>query len=488
MIRNDINGLKGIAILCVILYHISDLLKSTNPSLTTLFDGGFLGVDIFFVISGYLTCRGILTKCDDNSFSVITFYTKRVLRIIPPLIAVCLFTLILGYFLLFPNVYEELAKEAVSAFLFIANYRFADSGGYFSLSSQDKLLLHTWYLAVTFQFYLVFPLVLIALRKLLGNERLRFSILILFIISLASAVICSRKGQGYLLTECRIWEILLGCALFSYEYRLHNFFCKKMMLQHIIRIFATLGLLVSVFYVNLDNGLYYVECSVSTVVATALLLLIGTSGKSLYTFKPLCYLGIISYSLYLWHWPLMIFALRCGIFSNVSHIICILVLLTALSYLSYRYIEKTVFSGTAVALSLVLCIGSSFFIIKSNGDNYLGKYMVKDVQVMVNDDLPLEEKYSPRVVISDNSNHVYQYGDQTKTPSIFIIGDSHSEHYNYYLKNINKLPVYSLYMHATLAYGSRFNNYKVQMLSGPDERHTFYSLYTQMLLRRQNSL
>ena len=159
--RSDIDGLKGIAIIAVVLYHFFDLLKSFESSTVTTFSGGFLGVDIFLIISGFLITSGIVHKLENQSFSLSVFYKRRLLRILPPLIAVCAFCLVIGFFVLFPSVYTELSLEVINTLTFIGNYRFAHSGGYFALDTSEKLLLHTWYLCITIQFYLIYPLLIL---------------------------------------------------------------------------------------------------------------------------------------------------------------------------------------------------------------------------------------------------------------------------------------------------------------------------------------
>ena len=200
-IRHDIDGLKGIAILAVVFYHFFDLLKSAHFTESTLFDGGFLGVDIFFVISGFLITSSVFYKLSNNDFSLLAFYKRRCLRILPPLLFVCIFTLIIGYFLLFPEVYKELNIEVANALLFIGNFRFANSGGYFALTSSDKPLLHTWYLAVTIQFYILFPLIVLLLKKVFSLKRLPLAVTVVFIFLTVTSVIVSRNGKGYLLTQ-----------------------------------------------------------------------------------------------------------------------------------------------------------------------------------------------------------------------------------------------------------------------------------------------
>ena len=128
-IRNDIDFLKAVAILCVVFYHLFDLLNISYNLNIHLFDGGFLGVDIFLVISGYLITGSIFKSLNSESFSLKSFYSKRLLRLYPPLIVLILFCLIFGYFLLFPDVYKETAIESVNALIGTSNIRFANSGG-----------------------------------------------------------------------------------------------------------------------------------------------------------------------------------------------------------------------------------------------------------------------------------------------------------------------------------------------------------------------
>ncbi|MGN0894511.1 MAG: acyltransferase family protein, partial [Succinivibrio sp.] len=178
-IRKDIDGLKGIAIAAVVLYHFFELLNTFESTNITLFSSGFLGVDIFLVLSGYLISASVISKLDTDSFSLKEFYKRRLLRILPPMIFMCLFTLLAGYFFLLSSVYRELSLENLFALTFIGNYRFAFSGGYFALDSSEKLLLHTWYLCITIQFYLICPILLSLLVKLFSRQKLGTSVSVL---------------------------------------------------------------------------------------------------------------------------------------------------------------------------------------------------------------------------------------------------------------------------------------------------------------------
>ena len=164
--RKDIDFLKTIAIFSVIFYHFFDLLKSNLLSSVTLFEGGFLGVDVFLLISGFLICGSIVSKLNTDSFNLLQFYTRRVTRIYQPLLVFCAIILFIGYFILFPDIYKETGREVANAIIATANFRFANSTGYFDLESLDKVLLHTWYIAITIQFYLICPVILVSLKKI----------------------------------------------------------------------------------------------------------------------------------------------------------------------------------------------------------------------------------------------------------------------------------------------------------------------------------
>ena len=310
--RLDIDGIKAIAILAVVFYHLFDLLKSAHFTELTLFDGGFLGVDIFFVISGFLITSSVFYKLSNNDFSLLSFYKRRFLRIVPPLLFVCIFTLIIGYFLLFPEVYKELNIEVANTLLFIGNFRFANSGGYFALDSSDKLLLHTWYLAVTIQFYILFPLIVLLLKKVFSLKRLPLAVTVVFILLTVTSVLVSRNGKGYLLTQCRIFELFFGSVLFFYKDIVYKrVFSLNTYLPLFGEVLGIVIIIASIFTVELQNGIWTVTISLPTMLGTALIIL-SHNKNSVLRLPPLTLLGRCSYSLYLWHWPLFVFALRCG--------------------------------------------------------------------------------------------------------------------------------------------------------------------------------
>ena len=475
-VRLDIDGLKGLAILSVVFYHLFDLLKSAHLSESTLFDGGFLGVDVFFVISGFLICGSVLSKLSTDAFSVFSFYKRRFLRIVPPLLFVCLFTIVLGYFLLFPDVYRELNIEVANALVFIGNFRFANSGGYFALDSSDKLLLHTWYLCVTIQFYILFPLIVLLLKKLFGIQKLSLSLTVVFILTLAVSVIVSRNGKGYLLTQCRIFELFFGAVLFCYKDVIYEkVFKRYSSLPLFGEITGTALLIISVFTVKLDNGIWSVDISLLTLVATAIVIL-SHNKNSLLRFFPLSLLGKSSYSLYLWHWPLFIFALRCGLTDSLLKIVCVLATIILFTFISYVLCEKRKVKVKVTLLLYIICASSYFYFNHNFGKNYLSNFIIQQPQ-----DIQLDKDYTPSVAFQEGKEIVWHYGLQSDTPHIFFVGDSNSYHYMYYLKNINKTSIYYLAEPAVMAYGKEFASMKKGYFLPYEVRQDYYRVYKQTL-------
>ena len=471
-IRHDIDGLKAIAILAVVFYHLFDLLKSAHFTESTLFDGGFLGVDIFFVISGFLITSSVFYKLSNNDFSLLSFYKRRFLRIVPQLLFVCIFTLIIGYFLLFPKVYRELNIEVTNALLFIGNFRFANLGGYFALDSSDKLLLHTWYLAVTIQFYILFPLIVLLLKKVFSLKRLPLAVTVVFILLTVTSVIVSRNGKGYLLTQCRIFELFFGSVLFFYKDIVYKrVFSLNTYLPLLGEVLGIVIIIASIFTVELQNGIWTVTTSLPTMLGTALIIL-SHNKNSVLRLPPLTLLGRCSYSLYLWHWPLFVFALRCGYTDTVlscSIVILVILIFTALSYI---FTEKRKIDYKVTVTLFLLCTVSYFYFHHVDGKNYLSKSFVTVPQ-----DLVLEKQYIPSVAFQKGNQAVWHYGLQTETPKIFFVGDSNLGHYIWYLRNKNKTAVYSLARAAIMAYGKYFTGLKSIYYDSLEDKANYYDLY-----------
>ncbi|MBM3392738.1 MAG: acyltransferase, partial [Betaproteobacteria bacterium] len=215
--RADINGLRGIAVLAVVLYHFGVI----------GFGGGFVGVDVFFVISGYLMTKIILEPLSAQRFSLPAFYLARARRIVPGLAALCALLLLYGWYRLSPIDYKLLAKHVGSSLAFVSNQVFWKESGYFDADAHEKWLLHTWSLSVEWQFYLAYPLLILVARRLFGH-RANFAIVLwmLFVASLAwSAWLAfANPSKAFFLLPTRAWEMLAGGLIC-----LHQQFCDRLL-------------------------------------------------------------------------------------------------------------------------------------------------------------------------------------------------------------------------------------------------------------------
>jgi peptidoglycan/LPS O-acetylase OafA/YrhL len=295
--RPDIQGLRGVSVLAVIIFHLAVGLP-----------GGFIGVDIFFVISGFLM-TGIIsdefTRRGTLSFG--EFYSRRIRRIFPALLVMILLTTGLGYFLLFPGDYKEFARSGLYAALSLGNVFFFFSTGYFDIPSESKGLLHTWSLGVEEQFYLVWPPIMIGLLSVAKGRRASMAWLLLgivgagFLVSVYG-VLTNPKAAFYLL-HARLWELAAGGFLV---------FAPRLRSQWLNEQLPAVGLgliLWSVFFLS-PEWLFPGWNALPAVVGAALIINPGSASSfvaRVLSFQPLPFVGKISYSLYLWHWPLIVF-------------------------------------------------------------------------------------------------------------------------------------------------------------------------------------
>ncbi|MFM8875477.1 MAG: acyltransferase family protein, partial [Anaerolineae bacterium] len=301
--RADIDGLRGIAVIVVILFHAG----------FETFSGGFVGVDIFFVISGYLITTIILTELDKGHFSLVNFYERRVRRILPALVLVLTVSLIYAWFRLLPVDMEDFARSLVAVSTFSSNILFWQTSGYWETSSDIKPLLHTWSLAVEEQYYLIFPLFLMFMWRF--RKRWIFaSFILVAILSLAVAQwgAYNKPSASFYLLPTRAWEIAIGAVLafiFLYKLKIVNNLISNTFLSNIMAILGLTMIGYSVFFFDANTPFPSFYALVPTL-GTGLIVFFSTSetitGRLLST-KPLVTIGLISYSAYLWHQPLFAF-------------------------------------------------------------------------------------------------------------------------------------------------------------------------------------
>ncbi len=329
--RADIDGLRAISVLSVIFFHTG------IPG----FSGGYVGVDIFFVISGYLITSVILKDIHSGQFSISRFYERRVRRIFPALFPVIVFTLIIGRFLLIPISFKVLGESITATTLFASNILFWIQSGYFDATAITKPLLHTWSLAVEEQFYIFFPLLLVAINKYSKNRYFLWIsgiTLISFILSIYG--VYTDQVATFYLVPTRSWELLFGSIL-SLEVIPE---LKSNIQRNIVSIIGLALILFSVSFYN-ESTLFPGIAALAPVLGASFIIHSGKGGesivKSLLILKPIVFIGLISYSLYLWHWPLIVFS-KYLIFRDLTTIETTGILLATfiISVLSLKFIEQ----------------------------------------------------------------------------------------------------------------------------------------------------
>ena len=330
--RSEIDGLRAIAVIPVVFFHAG----------FNFFSGGYVGVDVFLVISGYLITTIILKGLENKTFSIINFYERRARRILPALIFIIFITSILSFIFLTRSELSSYFRSVIATLLFYSNFYFWKTSPYFKAESDLEPLLHTWSLSIEEQFYLLFPLLLIFFFKYFKkNIFLLFSFG--FILSLLVCQFLALKTSGnfnFYFTFSRAWELALG-AITAY----YLFYNKLVLSNNLKNTFSLIGLLLILFPVFLFDRqtLYPSYFTLIPTIGTVLIIVFAdekTLVKKILSAKVLVGVGLISYSFYLWHQPLLAFGrISFENFSNINKLLAILIALT-LSYFSYNYIEK----------------------------------------------------------------------------------------------------------------------------------------------------
>ncbi len=331
--RADIDGLRAIAVLVVIFYHAG----------LSGFSGGFVGVDVFFVISGFLITSIISKEIYSGEFSIARFYERRIRRIFPALFPVLAFTVIVSAILFNHLEFKAFGQSIVATTLFASNILFWRESGYFDAASVTKPLLHTWSLAVEEQFYIFFPLLLSTINRFSKNNYLPW-LLGICLVSLIASIYGAYTHQmaTFYLVPTRAWELLFGSILALGV-------IPKIKSNIILNLFSIIGLCLILYSVlAFSDTTIFPGASALLPVGGATLIIYtgeGERGKSaiskLLGLKPLVYIGLISYSLYLWHWPLFVFV-KYLFFRDLKPLEIFLIILATciISAFSLTFIEK----------------------------------------------------------------------------------------------------------------------------------------------------
>ncbi|NOT93101.1 acyltransferase family protein [Ferruginibacter sp.] len=332
--RPEIDGLRTIAILPVILFHLG----------YNWINGGYFGVDVFFVISGYLITTLLVAKISGGNFKMFEFWIRRVKRLLPALLSVALFFLIICPFIIFkPNIRAISTDISPAIFSYFNIYALFHFGDYWGAAAEKSYFLHTWSLSVEEQFYLIYPFFLFLIYKYLRSYFIPLVIITLLSFTLYVYFLNTNKDYAFYLLPSRIWELSIGGIVSLYSYRVS---IKNTRLKNGIIFIGLILILGSYFIPTLINNANGFGAFLS-VVGTAIILGLCSQkdflGKTLYT-KPLVYIGKISYSLYLWHWPIIALfgSLSFQLYKYNRHYVNLLIFIITIlvSVFSYHFIES----------------------------------------------------------------------------------------------------------------------------------------------------
>jgi peptidoglycan/LPS O-acetylase OafA/YrhL len=424
----QIDGLRAVAILSVLLYH----------SGVRFFSGGFIGVDVFFVISGYLITN-VLSTAPLNSYSnTFNFFESRIRRIVPALYVMLLVSTLASFFLLIPTDLHKFSNSLASAASFTSNIHFwAARDGYFDVDSFLSPLIHTWSLGIEMQFYLAIFLIFLVSSRSRFDKTIFISLFFFLSLALSTYFSNSKPGASFFLTPFRIWELLFG-ALLSLIHSKYDSHYQKIDLcyKNIISMTGLLGILVSasIFDENYRWPSYF---ALLPVISTSLIILFAVPRTYLYRLlsSPIfVILGAASYSIYLYHQPIFAFYKQYSLSTPNNYLLLACILMTlGFSYLSYRLIELPFKSRDFISLKKILIsaliIGATlllFQVLSSITGGFKFRYSLPDsiLQSLERSNLNLNCYYQDTPINAPIK--VCDLGAPESTPSFMVIGDSHA--------------------------------------------------------------
>lgn len=404
--RNDIDGLRGIAVIAVIIFHLGFL------------PNGYLGVDVFFVISGFLISSIIFKEIDEDRFSILKFYERRIRRIIPLLLFVTSIAFILGLVLMLPDDLENLAQSVVASNTSANNIlMLITSSDYWATRNEYKPLLHTWSLGIEEQFYLIYPFLFLMIAKIKKNY-IRPILLILSILSVTLFIFGGNAASRFYLLHFRFFELSLG-GLGAITY----FKIKEINKRFRVLFYPALFSLILVFIIPF--GINQLQVILAAIL-TSVLLVLGkylyqddTYSKFFLQSKVLVFIGKISYSLYMWHQVVFAFS-RYAFFDeiNVMWSMVLVVLTFLLSVLSYYFIENTFRNKNKLSIRSVILSLSIVFIVSTSASFYV--YLIGGVY-----------KDFPTI-------GMYKADNKTRGYNLLSSSDNIHNHYNAVIRKLDK--------------------------------------------------
>jgi peptidoglycan/LPS O-acetylase OafA/YrhL len=444
--RADVDGLRAISILAVIGFH----------AFPNFVPGGFVGVDVFFVISGYLISSLIFTELKAETFSFADFYTRRAKRILPALLLVLIIVCGLGWNRLIPADFARLGRDVAAGANYVSNFFFWNQTGYFDLGAEQKPLLHLWSLAVEEQFYFLFPFAVFAAWKKRFNLLLGISLIgvLSFAINVA-LVYPGRRPAAFYLPHARFWELMIGSGL-AYAAVFWNVTPNKEWDRTTKNLLAWLGLLLLLGAIYTLNPRKHFPgwWALMPTAGAGFLIFSGEDAwinRKILSNKLFVFIGLISYPLYLWHWPLLSFA-RMGPDEELSGsvLIALVALAFLLAWLTYEFVEKPIRFGhvplasrkvAAILAGLALLVITPGGVLISMTGGFPERLPTALQWSTINQQKTLAAYRNGTCFL--NENHPVFADDcvdeaNSDEPLIFIWGDSHAAHLYPGLRSLQK--------------------------------------------------
>lgn len=471
--RPDIDGLRAIAVLSVVIFH----------AFPSLLHGGFVGVDIFFVISGFLISKHIWEELGAGSFSIKTFYARRVRRIFPALSVVLLACLAMGWVILTPAEYEQLGKHVVAGALFLSNIVLWKEAGYFDNAADTKPLLHLWSLGIEEQFYIVWPLMLAFFWRY--TRHFGWAMLCILGASLAYSVTLVRHDAvaDFYSPLTRFWELALGAGLALLV-------AHKSPMDRAARSLVSwvgLCLILAATFVIKESYLFPGAWALLPTVGAALLIYGGEDAwlnRNVLSLRWLVWIGLISYPLYLWHWPLLSFAriMESGT-PSVEARFWLVIASVVLGWMTYKLLERPVRSRPR-SRKLILSLCLAMFLLGAGGlaVKKLDGFKTRQFSMLHGESSTIvlgadRGRLQHECGLAEEEKPIFQYclRSSAETPHYALLGDSKAEALFYGLVRESK-PEMRWTMIGTV--------YPPETKAGPDERqHRKNQLALQTIVR-----